>query len=82
MNWFVWIIFGLIAGVVAKWIHPGKDPGGWIGSIIIGILGAMVGGFLGRLFGLGSVTGFNFGSFILAIIGAIILLAIYRRIVD
>lgn len=80
MNWFVWIIFGLIAGAIAKGLHPGKDPGGWIVSIIVGILGAMLGGWLGGVFGLGGVTGFNFGSFILAIIGSVILLALYRMI--
>jgi len=79
-NFIAWIIFGLIAGAIAKWIHPGKDPGGWIGSIIVGILGAMLGGWIGRLLGLGDVTGFNFGSFLLAILGSIILLAIYRKI--
>jgi len=80
MNWLVWIIFGLIAGAIAKWIHTGKDPGGWIVSIIVGILGAMLGGWLGGVLGLGGVTGFNFGSFILAVIGSVILLALYRMI--
>ncbi len=80
MNWIVWIVFGLIAGAIAKWIHPGKDPGGWIGSIVVGILGAMLGGWLGGALGLGGVTGFNFGSFLLAVIGSIILLALYRMI--
>lgn len=81
-NIFVWIIFGLIAGAIAKWIHPGKDPGGWIGSIVVGILGAMLGGWLGRTLGLGSVTGFNIGSFFLAVVGAVILLALYRRFIQ
>lgn len=80
MNWLVWIIFGLIAGAIAKWIHPGNDPGGWIVSIIVGILGAMLGGWIGGALGLGGVTGFNFGSFILAILGSVILLALYRMI--
>lgn len=80
MNWLVWIIFGLIAGAIAKWIHPGDDPGGWIGSIVIGILGALVGGWLGRVFGLGDVTGFNFGSFLLAIAGSVLLLFLYRKL--
>lgn len=80
MNWLVWIIFGLIAGAIAKWIHPGNDPGGWIGSIVVGILGAMLGGWLGGVLGLGGVTGFNIGSFLLAVIGSVILLAIYRMV--
>lgn len=81
MNVFAWIIFGLIAGAIAKWIHPGPDPGGWIGSIIVGILGAMLGGWLGGVLRLGGVTGFNLGSFILAVLGSVILLALYRRFI-
>jgi uncharacterized membrane protein YeaQ/YmgE (transglycosylase-associated protein family) len=73
-----WLILGLIVGALAKLIMPGKDPGGIIVTICIGIAGAFVGGFIGSLLGLGTVTGFNIGSFILAIGGAIILLLIYR----
>lgn len=75
-----WIIFGLIAGILAKWIMPGKDGGGFIVTIIIGIAGAFVGGFIGNLIGFGGVSGFNFGSFITAIAGALILLFVYRKI--
>lgn len=76
-----WIIFGLIAGAIAKAIHPGKDPGGWIITIIIGILGSILGGWIGSsVLGWGSVSGWNFKSFILAIVGAIILLWIYGLI--
>lgn len=53
MNIIFWIIFGLIAGIIAKWIMPGKDGGGFIMTIILGIVGAVVGGFLARLLGLG-----------------------------
>lgn len=80
MNWLVWIVFGLIAGAIAKFIHPGKDPGGWIGSIIIGILGAILGGWIGTSLGLGDVSGFDFKSFLLAIGGSVILLALYRML--
>lgn len=74
-----WILFGLIAGAIAKFIMPGKDPGGCIGTIIIGILGALIGGFIGtELLDFGTVTGFNARSFGIAILGAIILLSIYR----
>jgi uncharacterized membrane protein YeaQ/YmgE (transglycosylase-associated protein family) len=73
-----WLILGLIVGALAKLIMPGKDPGGIIVTICIGIAGAFVGGFIGSLLGLGTVTGFNIGSFILAIGGAIILLLLYR----
>lgn len=73
-----WIVFGLIAGALAKMIMPGKDPGGIIITMLIGIAGALVGGYLGALMGLGGVEGFTFGSFVTAILGAILLLGIYR----
>jgi uncharacterized membrane protein YeaQ/YmgE (transglycosylase-associated protein family) len=78
-----WILFGLIAGAIAKFIMPGKDPGGCIGTIIIGILGAVIGGFVGtELFDFGTVTGFNLRSFGIAILGAIILLTLYRLVLE
>ncbi len=73
-----WIILGLVAGALAKWILPGKDPGGIIVTIVVGIIGAIVGGYIGTLLGFGEVTGFNFRSLIIAIIGSIVLLLIYR----
>ncbi len=75
-----WILFGLIAGALAKWIMPGNDPGGFIITIILGIVGAVVGGFVGSLLGLGGVNGFNFGSFVIAILGALLVLFIYRKV--
>ena len=75
-----WIIFGLIAGALAKWIMPGKDPGGIIVTILLGIAGAVIGGFIASLFGLGTVTGFNLGSFLFAIGGTLLLLFGYRKI--
>jgi uncharacterized membrane protein YeaQ/YmgE (transglycosylase-associated protein family) len=80
LGWIAWIIFGLIAGLIAKFLMPGRDPGGFIVTIIIGILGAVVGGFIGTQLGLGAVDGFNMMSFALAVLGAIILLFIYRLI--
>ncbi|MBX3437205.1 MAG: GlsB/YeaQ/YmgE family stress response membrane protein [Planctomycetaceae bacterium] len=73
-----WIVFGLIAGALAKWIMPGNDPGGIIVTIIIGVIGAFVGGYVGTLLGLGTVDGFDIRSFFIAILGAILLLAGYR----
>ena len=73
-----WIIIGLIAGALAKLIMPGDDPGGIIVTIIIGMVGSLLGGFLASLVGLGG--GGLIWSIIVAIIGAIILLAIYRAI--
>ena len=80
MGVFSWIIMGLIVGVLAKWIMPGKDPGGLIVTICIGIAGAFVGGLIGSLLGIGSVSGFNMISFLLSIGGAILLLILYRVI--
>ena len=73
-----WILFGLLAGVVAKLLMPGRDPGGWIITILLGIVGAAVGGFIGRTAGF-----YNEGEpagFIMAVIGSVILLALYRMI--
>lgn len=73
-----WIVFGLIAGALAKWIMPGKDPGGFIVTIVIGVVGAFVGGYVGTLLGMGAVDGFDIRSFFLAVVGAVLLLAGYR----
>lgn len=78
-----WIIFGLIAGVIAKAIMPGRDPGGAIVTILLGIAGAIVGGFIGRALGLGGrADGISDPGFLVglafAVLGAIVLLAIYR----
>jgi uncharacterized membrane protein YeaQ/YmgE (transglycosylase-associated protein family) len=73
-----WIIIGLIAGALAKLIMPGDDPGGIFITIILGIAGALVGGFLASLIGIGG--GGTLWTIIIATIGAIILLAIYRAV--
>jgi uncharacterized membrane protein YeaQ/YmgE (transglycosylase-associated protein family) len=73
-----WILFGLIVGVVAKMLMPGRDPGGFVVTIVIGIVGALLGGFLGRMLGLyreGDPVGF-----VMAVLGSILLLWIYRRV--
>ena len=80
MGILVWIVFGLIAGVVAKFIMPGRDPGGIIVTILLGIVGAVVGGFLGTALGFGTVTGFDVRSLLIAIAGALVLLFAYRLI--
>jgi uncharacterized membrane protein YeaQ/YmgE (transglycosylase-associated protein family) len=74
-----WIVFGLIVGAVAKFIMPGKDPGGIVVTIILGIVGALVGGFLGQLLGLyqaGQAAGF-----IMATLGAVLILFVNRKVV-
>ena len=79
---FGWIIFGLIAGAIAKLLMPGDDPGGWIITMILGIVGAVVGGWIGNaLWGSAGATDWSIGSFALAIGGAILLLALYRMFV-
>lgn len=78
MGILAWIVLGLIAGAIAKAIMPGNDPGGIIVTMIIGIVGAFIGGFLGNMvMGVG-LNGFSIQSIILAILGALILLWIYR----
>jgi len=74
-----WILFGLVVGVIAKLLMPGRDPGGFIVTILLGVAGALVGGFLGQAMGL---YGENQGAgWIMSILGAIILLALYRMVV-
>ncbi|WP_213992227.1 GlsB/YeaQ/YmgE family stress response membrane protein [Sodalis sp. dw_96] len=75
-----WIIFGLIAGIIAKFIMPGRDGGGFILTVILGIIGAVVGGYISTFFGYGRVDGFNVGSFAVAVVGAIVVLLIYRLV--
>ncbi|HNZ10109.1 MAG: hypothetical protein BWX99_01510 [Deltaproteobacteria bacterium ADurb.Bin151] len=75
-----WIAMGLIVGILAKLIMPGKDPGGIIITILIGIAGAFLGGYIGSFLGVGTVTGFNIISLLLAIGGALLLLILYRLI--
>jgi uncharacterized membrane protein YeaQ/YmgE (transglycosylase-associated protein family) len=74
-----WIVFGLIVGALAKLVMPGRDPGGIIVTIVLGIVGALLGGWLGRaigLYGPGEAAGF-----VMALIGALILLGLYRLLV-
>jgi uncharacterized membrane protein YeaQ/YmgE (transglycosylase-associated protein family) len=75
-----WIVFGLIAGALAKWVMPGKDPGGIVVTILLGIGGAIIGGFIASLLGLGTVSGFNLWSFLVAVGGALLLLFGYRQL--
>jgi uncharacterized membrane protein YeaQ/YmgE (transglycosylase-associated protein family) len=80
-----WIVFGLVAGVIAKLLMPGRDPGGCIITMLLGIAGAVIGGFLARVLGIAGETG-RFGDrgflirLVFAVLGAVIILAVYRMI--
>ncbi|MGF1687195.1 GlsB/YeaQ/YmgE family stress response membrane protein [Photobacterium japonica] len=76
-----WIILGLLAGALAKWLMPGDDGGGWIATMALGIGGAFVGGWVGSFIGLGAATGVNIGSLITATLGAFILLFVYNKFI-
>jgi uncharacterized membrane protein YeaQ/YmgE (transglycosylase-associated protein family) len=79
MGFFSWILMGLVAGALAKWILPGKDPGGIFITMLIGIAGGLLGGLIGStLFGIG--MSFSLSGLVLAIGGALILLAGYRTV--
>jgi uncharacterized membrane protein YeaQ/YmgE (transglycosylase-associated protein family) len=73
-----WIVLGLVAGILAKMLMPGADPGGFILTIVLGIVGALLGGFISTRLGYGTVTGFNVTSIFIAVIGSLVLLAGYR----
>ena len=77
-----WIILGLIAGLVAKAIHRGAEPGGLLGTVAVGVGGAVVGGFVASVLGVGAVGSFfDIGTWLIAIGGALLLLVIYSTLV-
>lgn len=80
MEFLQWIGLGLVVGVLAKVIMPGKDPGGIVMTTILGIVGAMLGGWIGSRLGLGRVTGFNWYSLVVATSGALLLLFANRKL--
>jgi uncharacterized membrane protein YeaQ/YmgE (transglycosylase-associated protein family) len=78
MGFFTWIIFGLFAGAIAKFLMPGRDPGGCLITIVLGVVGASVGGWLGTQFGFGTVQQFDIRSLGVAVLGSLTLLLCYR----
>ena len=78
MGIIAWIVLGLIAGAIAKALMPGKDPGGIIVTMVIGIIGAFLGGFLGNMITGSGLNGFSLWSILLAVLGAMLLLWVYR----
>jgi uncharacterized membrane protein YeaQ/YmgE (transglycosylase-associated protein family) len=77
MGILLWVVFGLIAGAVAKFIMPGKVPGGVLVTMALGIVGAVVGGFIGAQLGFGDISGFDLRSMLLAVGGGVLVLFIY-----
>ena len=80
MGLISWIVVGLVAGLLARWITPGPDPGGIIVTVLVGMAGASVGGFLVRILGGAGATGLNIWSILVATIGALLLLFIYNLV--
>jgi uncharacterized membrane protein YeaQ/YmgE (transglycosylase-associated protein family) len=82
MSIFAWIIVGLVAGYLARLVLPGIEPGprGVVGDLVAGIIGALLGGWIFRTLGYAGVTGINIGSIVIAFIGAVIFLLIWRAI--
>ncbi len=80
MGIFSWIVLGVIAGALAKWLMPGKDGGGFFLTMGLGIAGAFIGGWVGSLIGVGSMTGLNIGSIVTATAGAFLILFVYKQI--
>jgi uncharacterized membrane protein YeaQ/YmgE (transglycosylase-associated protein family) len=78
MGLLLWIVFGIVAGSVAKLLMPGPDRLGIVGTIFVGVAGAIVGGFIGALSGAGGFIGFDFRSLLMAIIGSLLVLFCYR----
>ena len=75
-----WIVLGLVVGIVAKWIMPGPDGGGLVMTTLLGVAGAFVGGWIGTSLGFGSVGGFDFRSLAIAVVGALLLLFLNRKL--
>jgi len=73
-----WLLFGLVAGAVAKLLVPGRDPGGVLVTLVLGVSGSLAGGFAAALLGFGSIEGFDLRSFAIAVAGAVFLLVAYR----
>jgi uncharacterized membrane protein YeaQ/YmgE (transglycosylase-associated protein family) len=78
MHILMFLLFGLVVGAIARWIVPGREPGGWVVSMLLGIGGAMLGGFFGRIAGLyreGQPAGF-----VMSLVGAVALVAVYHAV--
>jgi uncharacterized membrane protein YeaQ/YmgE (transglycosylase-associated protein family) len=79
MSILLWILFGLVVGVIAKLLTPGRDPGGFVVTTLLGVAGALLGGFIGRLIGV-YPSYQSTGGFFMSILGAVIVLAVYHAV--
>jgi uncharacterized membrane protein YeaQ/YmgE (transglycosylase-associated protein family) len=76
-----WIILGLVAGAIAKVLHKGHEPGGLLGTLVVGVAGALVGGFIAAAVGIGGIGSFfSLGTWLIAIAGALLLLAVFSTL--
>ena len=76
-----WVILGLVAGAIAKALHRGSEPGGFIGTLVVGVLGALLGGFIASSLGIGAVDRFfSLGTWVIAIGGALLLLLLFNAV--
>jgi uncharacterized membrane protein YeaQ/YmgE (transglycosylase-associated protein family) len=81
VSWIAWIVLGLLAGGIAKFLMPGKDPGGCVITMVIGVVGALLGGWLSTLLGFGGLSGaLDWRNLVIAILGSLVLLFIYRLV--
>ena len=78
MGIFLWIVLGIVLGSVARWVMPGPDRLGIFGTMLVGVAGAIAGGLIGAVLGGSGVTGFDFRSLLLAVIGSLAVLMSYR----
>ena len=76
-----WIVLGLVAGAIAKALHKGPEPGGLLGTLVVGVAGALLGGFIASVVGIGGISSFfSLGTWLIAIGGALLLLVIYNTL--
>ncbi len=81
MGILAWIILGLVAGAIAKALHPGDDPGGILGTLVVGVLGALLGGLIASALDVGELSSFfSLGTWLIAIGGALLLLVLYSAV--
>jgi len=80
MGFLTWLFFGLVVGLLARFLVPGREPGGCLMTVVIGIVGAAIGGWIGTQLGWGRIDGFDLRSMGLAILGSIVLLLVLRAI--